>query len=116
VRAIVGLPDPVGEVIEGFRLPNGIDVRRVRTPLGVVAIVYEARPNVTTTPSRSLSVGQRDRACAARRSPRTPIGGFAAIATRRPPRPGCPRGRSGWWPGVGADELADLATQDGLVT
>jgi glutamate-5-semialdehyde dehydrogenase len=47
VRTIVTLPDPVGEVIEGRRLPNGLDVRKVRVPLGVVAVVYEARPNVT---------------------------------------------------------------------
>ena len=47
VRAIVALPDPVGEVIDGHRLPNGLDVRKVRVPLGVVAVVYEARPNVT---------------------------------------------------------------------
>ena len=46
-RAIAALPDPVGEVIDGFRLPNGLDVRKVRVPLGVVAVVYEARPNVT---------------------------------------------------------------------
>ena len=46
-RAIAALPDPVGEVIEGGRLPNGLDVRKVRVPLGVVAVVYEARPNVT---------------------------------------------------------------------
>src|SRR5947207_12629257 len=47
VRDIVALPDPVGEVIEGRRLPNGLDLRKVRVPLGVVAVVYEARPNVT---------------------------------------------------------------------
>src|SRR5215210_7833510 len=47
VRQIVALPDPVGEVLDGHRLPNGLDVRRVRVPLGVVAVVYEARPNVT---------------------------------------------------------------------
>jgi glutamate-5-semialdehyde dehydrogenase len=47
VRTIASLPDPVGEVIDGHRLPNGLDVRRVRVPLGVVAVVYEARPNVT---------------------------------------------------------------------
>src|SRR5215210_3887451 len=47
VRSIANLPDPVGEVIDGFRLPNGLDVRKVRVPLGVVAVVYEARPNVT---------------------------------------------------------------------
>src|ERR671912_1656644 len=46
-RTIAALPDPVGEVIDGFRLPNGLDVRKVRVPLGVVAVVYEARPNVT---------------------------------------------------------------------
>src|SRR3954454_18449079 len=46
VREIVALPDPVGEVLDGFRLPNGLDVRKVRVPLGVVAVVYEARPNV----------------------------------------------------------------------
>src|SRR3954469_16184089 len=47
VRSIAALPDPVGEVIDGFRLPNGLDVRKVRVPLGVIAVVYEARPNVT---------------------------------------------------------------------
>ena len=47
MRAIAALPDPVGETIEGRRLENGLDVRRVRVPLGVVAVVYEARPNVT---------------------------------------------------------------------
>ena len=47
VRAIAALPDPVGEVIDGHRLPNGLDVRKVRVPLGVIAVVYEARPNVT---------------------------------------------------------------------
>jgi glutamate-5-semialdehyde dehydrogenase len=47
VREIAALRDPVGEVLEGFRLPNGVDVRKVRVPLGVVAVVYESRPNVT---------------------------------------------------------------------
>src|ERR1700677_3560458 len=47
VRKIAALPDPVGEVIDGQTLPNGLQLRRVRVPLGVVAVVYEARPNVT---------------------------------------------------------------------
>jgi glutamate-5-semialdehyde dehydrogenase len=47
VRDIAALPDPVGEVIEGHRLANGLEVRKVRVPLGVVAVIYEARPNVT---------------------------------------------------------------------
>ena len=47
VREIAGLPDPVGELIEGRRLPNGLELRKQRVPLGVVAVVYEGRPNVT---------------------------------------------------------------------
>ncbi|MEU1280538.1 glutamate-5-semialdehyde dehydrogenase [Streptomyces sp. NPDC005805] len=47
VRQVAQLPDPVGEVVRGSTLPNGIDLRQVRVPLGVVGIVYEARPNVT---------------------------------------------------------------------
>ena len=47
VRKIAALPDPVGEVIDGSTLPNGLQMRRVRVPLGVIAVVYEARPNVT---------------------------------------------------------------------
>jgi glutamate-5-semialdehyde dehydrogenase len=47
VRDVVALPDPVGTVVRGNTLPNGIDLRQVRVPLGVVGIIYEARPNVT---------------------------------------------------------------------
>jgi glutamate-5-semialdehyde dehydrogenase len=47
VRAIVELPDPVGEELEHKTLEGGLDLRKVRVPLGVVAVVYEARPNVT---------------------------------------------------------------------
>ncbi|WP_399925297.1 glutamate-5-semialdehyde dehydrogenase [Streptomyces kanamyceticus] len=47
VRDVAALPDPVGEVVRGSTLPNGIDLRQVRVPLGVVGIIYEARPNVT---------------------------------------------------------------------
>ncbi len=47
LRVIAGLPDPVGEVVRGSTLANGLELRQVRVPLGVVGIVYEARPNVT---------------------------------------------------------------------
>src|ERR671917_1074578 len=47
VRDIAALPDPVGEVVDGQRLGNGLLLRRVRVPLGVIGVVYEARPNVT---------------------------------------------------------------------
>jgi glutamate-5-semialdehyde dehydrogenase len=47
LRQVASLPDPVGEVVRGSTLPNGLQLRQVRVPLGVVGIIYEARPNVT---------------------------------------------------------------------
>jgi glutamate-5-semialdehyde dehydrogenase len=47
LREVAELPDPVGEVVRGYSLPNGLEVRQLRVPLGVVGIIYEARPNVT---------------------------------------------------------------------
>lgn len=47
VRDVAGLPDPVGEVVRGSTLPNGLELRQLRVPLGVVGIIYEGRPNVT---------------------------------------------------------------------
>lgn len=47
VRDVVSLPDPVGEIVEGRRLPNGIHLTQMRVPMGVIGAIYEARPNVT---------------------------------------------------------------------
>ena len=47
VRIVASLPDPVGEVLEGFVHPRGMEISKVRTPLGVIAMIYESRPNVT---------------------------------------------------------------------
>ena len=47
LRDLIGLADPLGEVVRGFTLPNGLSVRQVRVPIGVLAMVYEGRPNVT---------------------------------------------------------------------
>ncbi|MGC4960138.1 glutamate-5-semialdehyde dehydrogenase [Gordonia sp. DT218] len=47
LRQVAVLPDPIGEVVSGNTLPNGLELRQVRVPLGVVGMVYEARPNVT---------------------------------------------------------------------
>jgi glutamate-5-semialdehyde dehydrogenase len=47
LRQVAGLPDPVGEVLRGSTLPNGLQMRQQRVPLGVVGMVYEGRPNVT---------------------------------------------------------------------
>jgi len=48
LRQVASLPDPVGEVLDGWVRPNGLRIQRVRVPLGVVAIIYENRPNVTS--------------------------------------------------------------------
>lgn len=47
LRQLAALPDPVGDVVRGWKLPNGVSVSQVRVPLGVLGIIYEARPNVT---------------------------------------------------------------------
>ncbi|QNL45397.1 glutamate-5-semialdehyde dehydrogenase [Oscillibacter hominis] len=47
VRDVMALPDPVGEVMETVHRPNGLEIQKVRVPLGVIGIIYEARPNVT---------------------------------------------------------------------
>jgi glutamate-5-semialdehyde dehydrogenase len=47
LREIAALPDPVGDVVEAWRRPNGLEISRVRVPLGVIGFIYESRPNVT---------------------------------------------------------------------
>jgi glutamate-5-semialdehyde dehydrogenase len=48
LHQVAALPDPLGEVLDGWRRPNGLELRRIRVPLGVVAVIYENRPNVTS--------------------------------------------------------------------
>src|SRR4051812_8788300 len=115
VRVIASLTDPVGETIEGHRLPNGLDVRRVRVPLGVVAVVYEARPNVTIDCSalclksgnaivlRGSSTAAHSNAVLAQ------VAGLAAE------RAGVPEGAISIVAGGDRDELRQIATQDGVV-
>src|SRR3954467_11141038 len=115
VREIVALPDPVGEVLDGFRLPNGLDVRKVRVPLGVVAVVYEARPNVTIDAAAlALKSGNaivlRGSSSAAHSN--AVLAGVAAEAAETA---GVPAGAIVLVAGGGRDELAELATQTGVV-
>jgi glutamate-5-semialdehyde dehydrogenase len=115
VRDILALPDPVGEVIDGFRLPNGLDVRRVRVPLGVVAVVYEARPNVAIDAAAlCLKSGNaivlRGSSGAAHSN-----AALAAVAIEAAVGAGVPDGSIALVAGGGHDELAELATQEGIV-
>src|SRR3954453_12663654 len=115
VRDIAALRDPVGEVIEGFRLPNGLDVDRVRVPLGVVAVVYEARPNVTTAAAALClksgnAVVLRGSSTAAHSN-----AVLASIVAEAAEEAGIPHGAVALVAGGGREELAELATQKDLV-
>src|ERR1700756_235716 len=115
VRDIAALPDPVGEVIEGRRLYNGLDVRKVRVPLGVIAVVYEARPNVTIDAAAlCLKSGNaivlRGSSMAAHSN-----AVLAGVAIEAGASAGLPEGSMALVAGGGHDELAELATQTGLV-
>jgi len=114
-RAIAALPDPVGEVVEGRRLPNGLDVRMLRVPFGVVAVVYEARPNVTIDAAglclkSGNAVVLRGSSSASRSNAI-----LAAIASEAATAAGVPAGAIGIVSGGGREELAELATQEGVV-
>jgi glutamate-5-semialdehyde dehydrogenase len=115
VREIAALPDPVGEVIEGRRLPNGLDVRKVRVPLGVIAVVYEARPNVTIDAAAlCLKSGNaivlRGSSTAAHSNAI-----LAAVAIEACSEARLPDGALALVAGGGREELAELATQTGAV-
>jgi glutamate-5-semialdehyde dehydrogenase len=115
VRAIAALPDPVGEVIEGRRLPNGLELRKLRVPLGVVAVVYEARPNVTFDCSAlCLKSGNaivlRGSSTAARSN-----AVLARLAAEAASEAGLPEGAVSHLEGGDRAELRELATQSGTV-
>ncbi|MGA2924606.1 MAG: glutamate-5-semialdehyde dehydrogenase [Solirubrobacteraceae bacterium] len=115
VRDIAALPDPVGELIDGHRLANGLDVRKVRVPLGVIAVVYEARPNVTIDAAAlCLKSGNaivlRGSSAAAHSN-----AVLAAIAIDTIRDAGLPAGALALVAGGGHGELEQLATQSGVV-
>jgi glutamate-5-semialdehyde dehydrogenase len=115
VEQIVALEDPVGEVIDGRRLANGLDVRKVRVPLGVVAVVYEARPNVTIDATalclksgnaivlRGSSIAAHSNAALAE------IAGDAVVSRGLPP------GAVSLLAGAGREDLVELARQSETV-
>ncbi len=115
VRVIAALPDPVGEVIDGSTLANGLQLRRVRVPLGVIAVVYEARPNVTIDAAALClksgnAVVLRGSSSAAHSN-----AVLAAIAADAAAAAGLPDGAISLIAGGDRDELAELATQTGVV-
>jgi glutamate-5-semialdehyde dehydrogenase len=115
VRAIAALADPVGEVIDGFRLPNGLDVRKLRVPLGVVAVVYEARPNVTIDAAALCLKSGNAIVLRGSSSAAHSNAVLAGVAAEAAEAAGAPQGAIVLVSGGGREELAELATQNGVV-
>jgi len=115
VRQIVALADPVGEVIDGHRLANGLDVRKVRVPLGVVAVVYEARPNVTIDAAALCLKSGNAIVLRGSSSAAHSNAVLAAVAADAAVAAGLPDGCLSLVAGGGRTELAELATQQGSV-
>ncbi len=115
VGEIVGLPDPVGEAIEARTLSSGIDLRRVRVPLGVVAVVYEARPNVTIdcaalTIKSGNAIVLRGSSYAERSN-----GALTAVVREALAETGLPEDAVVMLPGGDHTDLLELATLDDLI-
>jgi glutamate-5-semialdehyde dehydrogenase len=115
VREVAELDDPVGEEIERKTLANGLDLRKVRVPLGVVAVVYEARPNVTVdcaalTLKSGNAIVLRGSSYAARSN-----AALAALVREAVEEAGLPVGAVELVDGGDRSELAELATADGLI-
>jgi glutamate-5-semialdehyde dehydrogenase len=111
VRDIAALPDPVGEVVDGQRLPNGLALRRVRVPLGVIGVVYEARPNVTID---AAALCLKSGNAIVLRGSSSAAHSNEVLARIAGEASGLPEGAVTLLSG-GREELAELATQNGLV-
>jgi glutamate-5-semialdehyde dehydrogenase len=115
VRVVAALDDPVGEELEHKTLASGLDLRKVRVPLGVVAVVYEARPNVTIdcaalTIKSGNAIVLKGSSYAERSN-----GVLAAVVREALAEAGLPGDAVLLLAGGGRDDLAELATQEGLV-
>jgi glutamate-5-semialdehyde dehydrogenase len=116
VRAVVALEDPIGEELEHKGLASGLDLHKLRVPLGVVAVVYEARPNVTIdcaalTIKSGNAIVLRGSHYAERSN-----AALAAVAREALAEAGLPEDAVMLAPvGEGHADLAELATQDGVV-
>jgi glutamate-5-semialdehyde dehydrogenase len=115
VRVVAALDDPVGEELEHKTLDSGLDLRKVRVPLGVVAVVYEARPNVTIdcaalTIKSGNAIVLRGSSYAERSN-----GALAALVREALVEADLPEAAVQLLDGGGREGLAELATQEGLV-
>jgi glutamate-5-semialdehyde dehydrogenase len=115
VREIADLDDPVGEVVEGWTLENGLEVAKKRVPIGVVAVVYEARPNVTID-AAALCLKSGNAAVLRGSSTAESSNAFlAGVITEALAAAELPGASVSLLSGGGHEQLEELATQEGLV-
>jgi glutamate-5-semialdehyde dehydrogenase len=112
VRAVAALADPVGEELERKTLEGGLDLRKLRVPLGVVAVVYEARPNVTIDcAALTIKSGNAIVLRGSHYAERT-NGALAAIVREALAEAGLPEDAALLLAGGGHEDLGELATQE----
>jgi glutamate-5-semialdehyde dehydrogenase len=115
VRAVAALDDPIDEELERKTLESGLDLRKVRVPLGVVAVVYEARPNVTIDcAALTIKSGNAIVLRGSHYAERT-NGALAAIVREALAEVGLPQDAALLLAGGGHEDLAELATQEDTV-
>jgi glutamate-5-semialdehyde dehydrogenase len=115
VRAVMALDDPVGEELDRETLESGLELRKVRVPLGVVAVVYEARPNVTIDcAALTIKSGNAIVLRGSHYAERT-NGALAAIVREALAEAGLPEDAAVLLTGGGHEDLGELATQEDTV-
>jgi glutamate-5-semialdehyde dehydrogenase len=115
VREIAGLEDPVGEIAESWTLPNGLRVQKQRAPLGVIGIVYEARPNVTIDAAALCLKSGNAVVLRGSSAAETSNGILAGLVRESLRDSGLPEAAVSLLSGGGREQLGELATQEGLV-
>jgi glutamate-5-semialdehyde dehydrogenase len=115
LEAVIALPDPVGEVLERRTLPSGVELEQSRVPIGVIAIVYEARPNVTIDAAALCLKSGNAAVLRGSSSAAASNAALAGIFAEAIESVGLPAGSVELIAGGGRAELAELARQEGLV-
>ncbi|MDP9228124.1 MAG: glutamate-5-semialdehyde dehydrogenase, partial [Actinomycetota bacterium] len=115
VREIAELDDPVGELVESWTLANGLEVGKKRAPLGVIAIIYEARPNVTIDAASLCLKSGNAAVLRGSSSAETSNGVLAGLIAESLAAAGLPEAAVSLLSGGGRAQLGELATQEGFV-
>jgi glutamate-5-semialdehyde dehydrogenase len=115
LRQVAGLPDPVGEVVRGSTLPNGLELRQIRVPFGVVGIIYEGRPNVTADAAGLTLKSGNAVLLRGSSSARHSNAAIVAVLRDAATAVGLPADAIGLLPGESRDEVTHLMHARGLV-